>query len=197
MMKVGFARGRGAQRRGGGGARVVPGSGGPAGGVLQSPGLPYIKDPMPTRRTADIRLAVSVRADPAEVYRALTSARELCAWWLDRAETDARNMGRWRMAWGTPARGEARGLFVDLEPERKVAFMEDDGTRPKGWPPLTTFFLEKKGRATEVTVVAAGFSSPKPLAAARGRWEDCLAKLKLYLETGRARKAETLALSAK
>lgn len=151
---------------------------------------------MPKRRSADLRLFVSVRAEPSEVYRALTSARELCAWWLERAETDARNMGRWRMA-GAPGRGEARGLFVDLEPQRKVALMEDDATRPKGDPPLTTFFLEKKGRATEVTVVCAGFAAPKPLAASRARWEDCLAKLKLYLETGRARKTETLALAAK
>ncbi|TPW19770.1 MAG: hypothetical protein FD126_2352 [Elusimicrobia bacterium] len=151
---------------------------------------------MPKRRTSDIRLVVSVRTEPSEVYRALTSARELCAWWLDRAETDARNMGRWRMG-GAPGRGEARGLFVDLEPGRKVALIEDDGTRPAGVPPLTTFFLEKKGRATEVTLVAAGFTSAKPLAASRARWEDCLAKLKLYLETGRARKAETLALAAK
>lgn len=151
---------------------------------------------MATRRTSDIRLVVSVRTEPTEVYRALTSARELCAWWLERAETDARNMGRWRMG-GAPGRGEARGLFVDLEPARKVALIEDDATRPAGVPPLTTFFLEKKGRATEVTLVAAGFTSAKPLAASRTRWEDCLAKLKLYLETGRARKAETLVLSAK
>lgn len=149
---------------------------------------------MPKRRTADIRIAVSVRTEPAEVYRALTSARELCSWWLDRAETDARNMGRWRMG-GAPGRGEARGLFVDLEPGRKVALIEDDGTRLKGFPPLTTFFLEKKGRATEVTLVAAGFTSPQTLAAARARWEDCLAKLKLYLETGRACKSQTLALA--
>ena len=154
---------------------------------------------MKKRRSYDIRLAAAVRVEPAEVYRALTSARELCAWWLDRAETDARNMGRWRMGWGAAAggRGEARGLFVDLEPGRKVALMEEDGTLPKGEPPLTTFFLEKKGRATEVTVVAAGFASEKSLAAPRARWEDCLAKLKLYLETGRARKGETLSLPAK
>lgn len=151
---------------------------------------------MAARRSSDIRLVVSVRTDPAEVYRALTSARELCSWWLERAETDARNMGRWRMG-GAPTRTEARGLFVDLEPGRKVALMEDESTRLKGNPPLATFFLEKKGRATEVTLVQAGFTSPKPLEAARSRWEDCLAKLKLYLETGRARKAETLVLTAK
>lgn len=149
---------------------------------------------MAARRTSDIRLVVSVKTEPAEVYRALTSARELCSWWLERAETDARNMGRWRMG-GAPGRAEARGLFVDLEPSRKVALLEDENTLLKGEPPLATFFLEKKGRATEVTLVQAGFTSPKPLEAARVRWEDCLAKLKLYLETGRVKKTETLALT--
>lgn len=150
-------------------------------------------------RLLDIRLAVTVRAQPAEVYRALTSARELCAWWLDRAETDARNMGRWRMGWGPQAasRPEARGLFVDLEPGSKVAFMEDDSTRPKAEPALTTVFIEKRGRGAEVTLVSAGFKGEKALDAARARWADCLAKLKLYLETGRAKKGETLALPAK
>ena len=151
---------------------------------------------MPKRLTSDIRLVVSVRTEPAEVYRALTSARELCTWWLERAETDARNMGRWRMG-GVPGRAEARGLFVDLEPARKVALLEDEGTLLKGDPPLVTFFLEKKGRATEVTLVQAGFTSPKPMEAARGRWEDCLAKLQLYLETGRGKKTGTLVLSIK
>lgn len=150
------------------------------------------------RRTADIRLSILVKAEPAEVYRALTSARELCVWWLDRAETDARNMGRWRMEWGGGGRREAVGAFVDLEPARKVAFIEEDKTLPKGLPPLTTFFIEKRPRAVEVTLVQAGFSASARgvllLARARIHWEDCLAKLKIYLETGRTRKGETLTI---
>ena len=156
------------------------------------------------RRTADIRLPVALKAAPDEVYRALTSARELCVWWLDRAETDARNMGRWRMEWpaakGEKARGEASGVFVDLEPGRKVAWIQDDRSRPAGVPALVTFFIESKGRGCEVTLVHAGFSAAPGRAAVlaswRGGWEDCLAKLKLYLETGRAKKGEVLTLAA-
>lgn len=154
---------------------------------------------MPRRRTADIRLTAAVKADPAEVYRALTSARELCVWWLDRAETDARNMGRWRMEWAAPAAGgprEAAGVFVDLEPQRKVAFMEEPRTLAKGVPPLATFFIEKRPRGAEVTLVQAGFLSEALLDARRARWEDCLAKLKVYLETGRPRKDALLTLAA-
>ncbi|MBI3297100.1 MAG: SRPBCC domain-containing protein [Elusimicrobia bacterium] len=156
------------------------------------------------RRTRDIRLSVLVKAQPSEVYRALTSARELCVWWLDRAETDARNMGRWRMEWGVAARAgrrEAAGYFVDLEPARKVALLEEDRTLPKGLPPLATFFIEKRGRASELTLVQAGFSASARGTELRGsvrtHWEDCLAKLKVYLETGRARKGETLDLKVR
>lgn len=151
------------------------------------------------RRTTDIRLCVLIKAEPADVYRALTSARELCVWWLDRAETDARSMGRWRMEWSAApgARREASGTFVDLEPGRKVALIEEERTRPRGLPPLTTFFIEKRGRASAVTLVQAGFASSALLEAAGRRWEDCLAKLKAYLETGRPRKTETLSLGGK
>lgn len=161
-------------------------------------GVYYNHRAMP-RRSSDIRLAVAIKAEPAEVYRALTSARELCVWWLDRAETDARNMGRWRMEWPAKAeagRREAAGFFVDLEPGRKVALMEEERTLPKGLPPLSTFFIEKRPRGSEVTLVHAGFASPALEARWRARWEDCLAKLRSYLETGRGRKDQTLTLAS-
>lgn len=161
-------------------------------------GVYYNHRAMPRRRT-DIRLNVAIKAEPAEVYRALTSARELCVWWLDRAETDARNMGRWRMEWPAKTDGgrrEAAGVFVDLEPGRKVAFIEEERTLPKGLPPLATFFIEKRPRGCEVTLVHAGFTAPAVEAKWRARWEDCLAKLKSYLETGRGRKDQTLTLAS-
>ena len=75
--------------------------------------------------------------------RALTSATELCRWWLQGAETDARSGGRLRMVWPKlkyecdknggsrngrifpphAAMGDSEGCFVDLEPGRKVAWM--------------------------------------------------------------------------
>ena len=46
------------------------------------------------RRTSDIRMTTPIKAKPESAYRALTSARELCAWWLERAETEARLPGQ-------------------------------------------------------------------------------------------------------
>jgi uncharacterized protein YndB with AHSA1/START domain len=140
----------------------------------------------------DIRFSVPVKAKPDEVYKALTSARELTRWWLLGAETDARNAGRVRMVWprvrgrdGVRAEGlgEREGVFVDLEPARTSVFMLPAG---------------RKG--SEVTLVHAGFPGAKSadrlyLGYARA-WEDGLAKLKLYLETGRTCKMETLDLEA-
>jgi len=156
-------------------------------------------------RTRDIRLCVRVRAKPLQVYQALTSARELCRWWLLGAETDAHNSGRLRMVW--PKRpgcrgvfGEREGWFVDLEPERKVAWMWRSSARRNLVPPLCSFFILPKQRGCEVTLLHAGFS--KRPAADRGYacfaqgWEDALAKLKLYLETGRTCKHEVLTFAS-
>ena len=158
----------------------------------------------PRSRTRDLRLSVRVKAKPAAVYRVLTSARELCRWWLTGAETDARNAGRLRMVW--PKRpgcrsfsGEREGCFVDLEPERKVAWMWRAGSRKNGVPPLCSFFILAKRRGCEVTLLHAGFSRrvavDKAYACFATGWEDALAKLKLYLETGRTCKQEVLTLA--
>ena len=168
----------------------------------------------PKARTRDIRFTLKIKAKPEQVYRALTSATELCRWWLQGAETDARNSGRFRMVWpklrrpsaqaDAPGRerafpqsvalGDSEGFFVDLEPGRKVAWMWKP--RKRTYPPLSSFFIVPAGRGSEVMLLHGGFSSSRSAdkyyrGCCEG-WEDCLAKLKLYLETGRTAKSQTL-----
>jgi len=153
--------------------------------------------------TRDIRLSATIRAKPELVYRSLTSARELTRWWLQGAETDARNAGRLRMIWprvkGQDGFGEREGVFVDLEPARKVAWLWKPARGVKGAPALTSIFiLPARGGKSEVTLLHSGFPSAVSADAlfqgyARA-WEDGLAKLKLYLETGRTCKLESLDL---
>lgn len=156
-----------------------------------------------------MRLAVLIRAKPDVVYKALTSARELTRWWLLGAETDARNAGRVRMVWPRVRRsdgsrcdgfGEREGVFVDLEPGRKVAWLFKPVRGDRRAPPLVSVFVGAKGAASEVVLVHAGFpSGPSADELYRGyarAWEDGLAKLKLYLETGRTCKMECLDLEA-
>lgn len=167
----------------------------------------------PRGRTRDLRFILKIKAKPEQVYRALTSATELCRWWLQGAETDARNVGRFRMIWprvkrtdgpGGSARafpphgialGESEGYFVDLEPGRKVAWIWKLPRRCR-FPALSSFFIEPKSRGCEVTLLHAGFSArpaaDKAFEGCAAGWEDCLAKLKVYLETGRTCKAQAL-----
>jgi len=145
-----------------------------------------------------------MRAAPVDAYRALTSARELCVWLADRAETDARSMGRMRIVW-PKADGvepcEASGVFVDLERACKVAWLWDDRTRPSGVPPLVSVFIEERPRrmGSTLTLVHAGFSGAASKRALldefRARWEDFLAKLRLYLDAGKTCKNGRLTLS--
>jgi uncharacterized protein YndB with AHSA1/START domain len=160
--------------------------------------------------TRDIRLAATIRAKPELVYRGLTSARELTRWWLEGAETDARNAGRLRMVWPVkrakdgvrcPGFGEREGVFVDLEPARKVAWLWKPARGEKGVPALASIFiLPARGGRSEVTLLHSGFSAAArvdPLYESCARaWEDGLAKLKLYLESGRTCKLECLDLEA-
>lgn len=158
-------------------------------------------------RTKDIRFSLQIKAPPEQVYRALTSARELCRWWLAFAETDARNLGRVRMVWpkdvkrngGLPRRlGEMEAVYVDLEPARKVAWMCGLAARKRGIPPLQTFFINPKAGGSEVSLVHMGFPArggEKRFHDFNVGWEDALAKLKLYVETGKTLKAETLRFS--
>lgn len=155
-------------------------------------------------RTRDLRLSARIKAKPGQVYHAFTSARELCRWWLTGAETDARNGGRLRMVW--PGKrgdrgvfGEREGCFVDLEPDRKVAWLWRSAAAKNRVPPLCSIFILPVGRGCEVTVLHAGFSGrpagERAFAGFSQAWEDALAKLKLYLETGRTCKSEVLTLA--
>ena len=167
----------------------------------------------PRGKTRDLRFTLRIKAKPEQIYRALTSATELCRWWLQGAETDARNVGRFRMVWprvksggseegaarafppNGVAMGDSEGYFVDLEPGRKVAWMWKLPRRCQ-YPALSSFFILPVRSGSEVTLLHAGFSS-KPIAdkafvGCAAGWEDCLAKLKVYLETGRTCKSQAL-----
>jgi uncharacterized protein YndB with AHSA1/START domain len=170
--------------------------------------MPADSSRRPRLKTRDIRFNLMLRARPEAVYHALTSARELTRWWLHGAETDARNAGRVRMVWprlragaeGGQGLGEREGVFVDLEPGKKVAWLFRPVRGEKGVPPLVSIFIEGRASKCELTMVHGGFPSA---AAADGlyrsyaqAWEDGLAKLKLYLESGRTCKMETIDLES-
>jgi uncharacterized protein YndB with AHSA1/START domain len=168
--------------------------------------MPAVVSRHPRSKTRDLRFAVKLRADPKAVYQALTSARELTRWWLLGAETDARNAGRVRMVWPRvrselggdlcKGLGEREGVFVDLEPGKKVAWLFKPVRGDRRAPPLVSVFIGRRRGLSEVTLLHAGFGTgPSYDELYRGyarAWEDGLAKLKLYLETGRTCKMECI-----
>ncbi|MEI8191309.1 MAG: SRPBCC domain-containing protein [candidate division NC10 bacterium] len=159
---------------------------------------------MPKRpsKTRDVRIAAFIKAKPEKIYQALTSARELCVFWLERAETDARNLGKFRMVWPTKD-GEgcdASAVFVDLDPGRKVSWLFDASSRRGGRvPALVSVFIEDRPRGAQATILHAGFSAARSqdrlFCVFCGLWEDCLAKLKAHLEHDRVFKGDKLTLA--
>jgi len=160
-------------------------------------------------KTRDLRFSVRIRAKPDAVYKALTSARELTRWWLLGAETDARCSGRVRMVWPRVRGrdgcrkggfGEREGVFVDLEPGRKVAWLWKPARGEKKTPPLTSLFIDPRRGSCEVTLLHSGFPTAASCDAVYAgyacAWEDGLAKLKLYLETGKTCKMEIVDFEA-
>ncbi len=143
--------------------------------------------------TRDIRADVTVKAAPERVWRALTSSRELGRWWGCSAIADPRNGGEVKLRWSGPASdsypqglGALEGIFVDLEPGRKVAWIWKLPADLGDVPPLSSVFLTPIKGGCEVTALHSGFEAGAAdnhrEAFARG-WAGALRRLRSYLET--------------
>jgi uncharacterized protein YndB with AHSA1/START domain len=134
--------------------------------------------------------AVVVRAAPAAVYAALTSADQLQRWFMSRAETDPRPGGAFHFAWNfadAAQNGTQAGKFVEAEPGRVVSYTWQ--ARPSPAPlTLVTFTLSPEGDGTRVRLAHTGFGEgPAGQAALNqhaGPWDFYLANLRAYLEDG-------------
>jgi uncharacterized protein YndB with AHSA1/START domain len=119
---------------------------------------------------------VRIDATPAVVWDALTDPRELAAWLGANADIDLRLGGAVRFRW--PDGTERRGLVIELDPPRRLAFRwRELGAHGSGLTAteatVVTFSLqtETSGRrgGTLVTVTESNSilaSDPPPLAMA-------------------------------
>ena len=114
---------------------------------------------------------VTVDAPADAVWDALTDQAELAAWFGADAEVDLRPGGAIRFRW--PDGSERRGLVIDLDPPRRLAFRWRElraGAAGLAAADATvvTFTLDADGRGTRVTVTESPgvLGADEPLAMA-------------------------------
>jgi uncharacterized protein YndB with AHSA1/START domain len=96
---------------------------------------------------------------PERVYRALTDARQLEAWFPSKVETDVRVGGRikFRFEAAAPTADfhdhNREGVFTELVPGRRVAYT---WRLPEG-ETLVTWDLKRHGKGTELRLTHSGF----------------------------------------
>ena len=123
---------------------------------------------------------------PARVWRALTQADQLGAWFGTRATVDLRPGGEVVFTWdgSTGPRGISRGVIETVEPTRRFAFRWQPTV---GNVPMTRveFTLEPHAEGTRLRVVESGFASlPAALRAHEQHvegWQRELGDLARYL----------------
>ena len=114
---------------------------------------------------------VTVAAPPATVWEALTDPAELAAWFGADAEVDLRIGGAIRFRW--PDGSERRGLVIDIDPPRRLAFRWRE-LRPGAAGPVAAdatvvaFTLDADDAGTRVTVTESPgvLGTDEPLAVA-------------------------------
>lgn len=114
---------------------------------------------------------VTVAAAPDVVWNALTEPGELAAWFGAEAEIDLRVGGAIRFRW--PDGTERRGLVVDVDPPRRLAFRwRELRTSTSGLAvadaTVVAFTLETEDDGTRVTVTESSgvLAADPPLAMA-------------------------------
>jgi uncharacterized protein YndB with AHSA1/START domain len=127
-----------------------------------------------------------VKAEPDEVYHALSNSTRLREWMCDLATTDPKSGGRVYFAWfpGFYACGD----FTLLEPARTVAFSWFG--RGEIRPTQVTYTLAAQEGGTLVTLVHSGLGTGEDWDRIRKNfqhnWESALDNLASIMDTGRA-----------
>lgn len=100
---------------------------------------------------------ITLPATPAEVWRALTDASYVQAWYVPEARIDARIGGEYFVSWG--AGMEATATIEVLEPGRHLRVVSERKTAGNAEPVCIAidYFLEAQGGETRLRLVHSGF----------------------------------------
>ncbi len=135
-------------------------------------------------KTPSLRFKRTVRASPAELYRAFTHATALRDWLAEAAASQPRPGGHLFLQWATGY--AAHGQYLVTEPGQTISFTWQGTGEPA--PTRVQVTLAPKQAGTQVTLVHSGLGGGKAwkaaIAAISAGWESGLENLQSVFEQG-------------
>lgn len=140
-----------------------------------------------------LRLTRTLRAPPAQVFRAWTEPAELIRWWGPKGftipvyEMDVREGGSWRTVMRSPEGRDhvVSGIYREITPPSRLVFTwgwEEDGVR--GHETVVTVELFAVPEGTRLELTQELFESADSRDAHREGWASCLDCLEAALAEG-------------
>lgn len=135
-----------------------------------------------------IQKKVLIQAPPAQIFGALTDARDLARWFCDRASSDPREGGELSAYWKSGKTGiKGRARYVKIEPNSFIELVWiDDGQNlpPENPTHILSYTLRSRRGTCEVSMSDRDESTLDEDALARldSGWNSVLLELKDYCE---------------
>lgn len=129
---------------------------------------------------------ILIKADPAQVFSALTEKAQLERWFAPKAELDLKTGGIFNIQW-MPGMGEG-GKILTVEPSRQFSFTWEGQFSPS--PTTITFDLTPEDGGTRLTLTHSGIGEGAGWEAYAGMdvlgkgWDGHLQDLTSWVETG-------------
>lgn len=136
---------------------------------------------------ASVRQQINIDASPRTVWKQLTTAEGLAAWWADEARVDAAKGGRIVLTSedddGNPL--EERGTFLEARPTRKIEIKWDSGSPGPTAGSRVKFQVARDGEETRVAVIHTGgfLDDDEVFARFDKEWKSALKALRSSLES--------------
>jgi uncharacterized protein YndB with AHSA1/START domain len=139
---------------------------------------------------------IEIRVPVREVWRALTEPKSLIRWYVEKAEMEPRQGGRYWVSWGAEGDGEARIDVWEVDRRLRLIHLPFVGAppMPEGSAIVEDFSLEDRGGSTLLRLVNSGIpTTPEWDGFFKGTdsgWEDYFRFLRDMLEVGEEEEEE-------
>jgi uncharacterized protein YndB with AHSA1/START domain len=139
-----------------------------------------------------LQLTCVLRAPRERIFRAMTEAAELAAWWgphgftTPEVELDLRVGGRYRLTMQPPEADQFHlaGEFVQIDPPSRLAYtFRWEEPDPDDRETVVSLSIDAVSDATEVTLSQGKFATEARLGLHRSGWTDALEKLRNLVES--------------